>query len=55
MGRREGWQEAGAKATRERAADQVAEILAAEPEPFLTEDQERDLLRIEQAWRERLA
>lgn len=55
VGRREGWEKAGAKSTRERAADQVAEILAEEPEPFLTDDQERELLDIEQAWRERLA
>ncbi len=55
VGRREGWEKAGAKTTRERAADQVAEILAAEPQPFLTDDQERELLEIEQTWRERLA
>jgi len=55
VGRRQAWEQAGSKTTRERAADKVSEILCAEPEPFLTDDQERELLKIEATWRERLA
>jgi trimethylamine--corrinoid protein Co-methyltransferase len=55
VGRREGWQSAGAQTAVERARDRVAQILAHPPEALLDEDVEAELLRIEARWREELA
>jgi trimethylamine--corrinoid protein Co-methyltransferase len=46
-GERQPWEEKGAKWIHERAKDCVADILARPREPLLTEDQEREVLRIE--------
>jgi trimethylamine:corrinoid methyltransferase-like protein len=46
-GERQPWEEKGAKWIHERAHDRVVEILAQPREPLLTEDQEREVLRIE--------
>lgn len=45
--KRETWERQGGRAFAERAADRVAEILAREPEPFVTQEQERELRRLE--------
>ncbi len=54
VGRREGWEAAGALTARERAERRVRDILAEPEEPRLTGDVERELLRIEAWWREEL-
>jgi trimethylamine--corrinoid protein Co-methyltransferase len=47
--RRAGWLAAGAKDLLTRARERVAEILAAEPAPILSDPQHKELLRIEAA------
>ncbi len=55
VGWRESWQQAGAKTAIERASDRVADILAAEPTPHVSDDKLAELLEIESRWREMLA
>ncbi|MGC9319648.1 MAG: trimethylamine methyltransferase family protein [Armatimonadota bacterium] len=54
VGRREGWEAEGAATARERARERVREILGAPEAQRLSEDVERELLRIEERWREKL-
>ena len=55
VGRRERWEREGARRMVERARDRVADILAAEPRHYLSEDKERELLAIEERWRKELS
>ena len=54
VGRREGWQAAGAQTARARASEMVTEILAGPAESLLEQDAERELLRIEARWKDEL-
>ncbi len=55
VGRRERWEEAGGLTAVERARERVRDILAQPEDPRLAEDVEREVLAIEQRWREELA
>lgn len=55
VGRREGWQAAGACTARERARARVEQILSEPAVSRLDEGRERELLSIEARWKEALA